>query len=234
MSTRYPSEPTNPRVFEPQVHEALKNPVAGLFFPYKSIPSDRIKYLDDSIPSAAMEFADDSVPASAVDFTTGSVPVAAVAFTDGSVPATAIDTPPYAIARRSTTQTINNNTVTAISFDTEVIDTDGMFSPTSSVITVKTAGLYTCIGQVSWALAATATTRLATTLRAGGSVTIATDERTTSTTEGSGQNVAVTLQLAVNDTIELVVFQTNAAAGTRTVATSTFWPRLSVVRIGAA
>lgn len=71
MSTnRYPGEPHNERTFlEPQVHEALKNPVAGLHFPYNSIPSDRVKWLDDSVPSAAMEFAAESVPVDAIEWT---------------------------------------------------------------------------------------------------------------------------------------------------------------------
>lgn len=221
MSTRYPNEPSN-RFIEPQVHEALKNPIAGLFFPYNSIPSDRVKYLDESVPYSSLSIA------------AGDIPYSALTVADAEIPATKLAAPRYAIARRSTTQTINNNAVTAISFDTEVLDNDTMFAPTSALITCKTAGLFTCIGQVSWALAATATTRMVTALRLNGATTIATDERVSSTTEGVGQNVAVTLQLAVNDTIEIVVFQTNAAAATRTVATSTFWPRLSVVRIGAA
>lgn len=37
MSTRYPGEPTNSFI-EHQVHEALKNPNAGMYFPPNSIP----------------------------------------------------------------------------------------------------------------------------------------------------------------------------------------------------
>ena len=56
MSTRYPAEPQN-QFIEPQVHAALKNPVAGLQFTYNSIPSDRVKWLDESVPVDAVAWA---------------------------------------------------------------------------------------------------------------------------------------------------------------------------------
>jgi hypothetical protein len=142
--------------------------------------------------------------------------------------------PKHAIARRSTTQSIPNNTTVAISFDFQVADTDGMFTPTSALVTAKTPGLFVCTGQTDWAIAATANTRLVTGLRINGGLIMAKDERTGSTTETQGQNVTITLPLVVGDTVELVVYQTNAALAARTISTSTYWPRLSVTRIGPA
>jgi hypothetical protein len=219
---RYPGEPTNAldlvrsASFAPAVMEVLKNPVAPLFFPLNSIPWDRLKVADGDIPYAKLTVA------------------------DGDIPATAIDTIPRATARRSTNQTINNNTITAISFDTEVADTDTMFAATDTKITCVTGGLYLCNAQTSWSLAATATTRMVTAIRmtpisGSGAVTIADDERTSSTTEGIQQNISRVIPMVAGDYIELVVFQTNAAAGTRTVAaTSPYSPLLSATRLGKA
>lgn len=138
----------------------------------------------------------------------------------------------HAIVHRSTTQNISNNTVTTITFDVEDADTDDMFTGPSSNVTIRTKGLYLIVGQVSWALAASATTRLVTGIYLNGTTTIATDERVGSTTEGEGQNVSIVVPLEANNFISLVVYQTNAGAASRTVATSNYWPRLSVTRIG--
>lgn len=218
-TTRYRSEPANSFI-EPQVLETFKNPIAPLYFPPKSIPTAKLMedFADDAIPVTAIEFTDDSVPASAV--------------AEASIK--------RAAARRSTNQTINNNTITAISFDTQVADTDTMFAPTDTKITCVTAGLYLCNAQTSWSLAATVTTRMVSAIRltpisGSGAVTIADDERTSSTTEGIQQNISRVIPMVVGDYIELVVFQTNAAAATRTVAaTSPYSPLLSATRLGAA
>lgn len=214
---RYPGEPTNAldlvrsASFAPAVMEVLKNPVAPLFFPLNSIPWDRLKVADGDIPYAKLTVA------------------------DGDIPATAIDTIPRATARRSTNQTINNNTITAISFDTEVADTDGMFAATDTKITCVTPGVYLVNAQTSWSLAATVTTRMVTAIRLNGTTTIADDERVSSTTEGEQQNISCVIPMVAGDYVEIVVFQTNAAAGTRTVAaTSPYTPLLSATRLGAA
>jgi hypothetical protein len=50
--------------------------------------------------------------------------------------------PPICIVRRVAAQSLADNTNTNISFDTEDVDTDGMFSPTSTDITIQTTGIY--------------------------------------------------------------------------------------------
>jgi len=54
--------------------------------------------------------------------------------------------------KRTSTQTIPNNTITPIIFDTENYDTDNMWEGVSSPsrITIRTAGIYLITGQVHW------------------------------------------------------------------------------------
>lgn len=59
--------------------------------------------------------------------------------------------PPVASVRRNATQSINDSAWTAISFDTETYDTDSMFAPTSTTITIVTGGIYLCCAQVFFA-----------------------------------------------------------------------------------
>ena len=56
--------------------------------------------------------------------------------------------PAYCEIARVATQTINDATDTDISFDTEVHDTDGMFAPTSTTITVNTTGIYVITAEI--------------------------------------------------------------------------------------
>lgn len=49
---------------------------------------------------------------------------------------------PVVRVRRTTNQSIPNNTLTAISFDTQILDTDNMFTPPSTLITINTSGLF--------------------------------------------------------------------------------------------
>lgn len=60
--------------------------------------------------------------------------------------------PPMVHLQQATTQTIANSTLTAITFDTEVIDTEGMHSTTTtpSRITPKTPGWYVGWFGIGW------------------------------------------------------------------------------------
>ena len=58
--------------------------------------------------------------------------------------------PPMVIVRRAVVQSIPHNVVTAISFDTEDVDTDGCFTATSTNITIKTSGVYLLTGNVQY------------------------------------------------------------------------------------
>jgi hypothetical protein len=65
--------------------------------------------------------------------------------------------PPGCIARRTTTQSINNTTFTAISFNSEVVDNDSMFAATSTDITIQHDGYYLAIYGIDWATNTTGT-----------------------------------------------------------------------------
>jgi len=63
-------------------------------------------------------------------------------------------TSPAVLCVSASSQTINNNTETAITFDAaDVFDTDNMHNPSSnpSRITIQTAGAYLFIGSGTWA-----------------------------------------------------------------------------------
>lgn len=59
--------------------------------------------------------------------------------------------PPGCVARRSTSQSINNITFTDISFNTEVADPYGMFAATSAAINVLYDGYYQVQCGIEWA-----------------------------------------------------------------------------------
>ena len=50
--------------------------------------------------------------------------------------------PPIAIVRRAAAQSITTTSLTKVSFDTEDVDTNGMFTATSTDITIQTSGVY--------------------------------------------------------------------------------------------
>lgn len=56
--------------------------------------------------------------------------------------------PPMVIVRRAAAQSIPTTTVTSISFDTEDVDTNAMFTATSTNITIQTSGVYLLAGTV--------------------------------------------------------------------------------------
>lgn len=59
--------------------------------------------------------------------------------------------PPGCIARRAANQSITGSTFTDVSFDTEIVDNVGMFTPTSTNITIQYDGYYLAILSADWA-----------------------------------------------------------------------------------
>lgn len=53
--------------------------------------------------------------------------------------------PPQCEVSRIAVQSIPHSVATTISFDTQVLDTNNMFAPTSDTITIQTAGRYQCV-----------------------------------------------------------------------------------------
>lgn len=118
----------------------------------------------------------------------------------------ALATPPQFQVRRVATQNITSGgAAQTITFDTETVDTDAMFSASSDTITIKTAGVWTFVGggRIPGAsgLKVWEITKNGTVQRDGattGPDTLAQDGRT---------NVVLTFTCAVNDVIKLQAFQ---------------------------
>ena len=124
-------------------------------------------------------------------------------------------------ADRVTNQSISNNTVTSISFDSETADTDGFITPTSTTVTIPSGldGVYAifahCVwasgpGTGCWSSIASSGTRLGAVANAG-------DTRSA---------VSITLPLAAGATISYQVYQISGGAINVTSAS------LYVYRIG--
>lgn len=122
---------------------------------------------------------------------------------------TRVSAPPRVSVARAAAQSIANGGYTAISFDTEVEDTDAMFAPTGTDITVKSAGIWLVTAVVGLVANSSGTrgvavskngTQVATTLPAApasGSFSAA---------------VSTQIRCAVNDVITLSVTQTSGGA----------------------
>jgi len=72
-----------------------------------------------------------------------------------------LSSPPLCRVRRAAAQSIPNATFTSVSFDTEHVDTTGsMFTPTSTNITIPSAGEYMLIGLADFVLNTTPSARI--------------------------------------------------------------------------
>lgn len=113
---------------------------------------------------------------------------------------------PAARLRRTTSQTIPNNTPTLIIFDAEDYDTDDMHDNVSNPtrLTCKTAGLYLLIAQIRWFdnVDGDRTTRI----KRNGTTVIA--EVQDIAAHENGQVAATIYQLNANDYVEVEVVQT--------------------------
>lgn len=111
-----------------------------------------------------------------------------------------------------TSQSIAHNTITVIAFTNETFDATDMHNNIVNPerITATTAGKYLIVGQVSFP--AIATGRRQMFLRKGGIATGAYTEPTPSASNDSTEQVADTVELAVNDYVDLCVFQTSGGA----------------------
>lgn len=123
-------------------------------------------------------------------------------------------------AYNSTTQSVNDATSTALTFDTEAYDTDAFHSgasPSRFTVPSGKAGKYLLVGGTTMA-AATAPTNPTQcwwrkTLSGGGSSELpAGDSRTPSTTIPTGFLAVTTVDLAVGDYVELMVYQDGTGA----------------------
>jgi len=138
--------------------------------------------------------------------------------------------PPICIARRNAAQSIANNTETSVSFDTEDVDTDGMFAPTSTNITIQTDGVYLLTGVVR--LAATVDGLLVCRIKVGGT-TYAEQRFQVS----GGANLLDTMTLSVarslvaTNVCTMTILQNNGGSAARNTASIT---QLAVAWLGQA
>ncbi|MEV7509113.1 hypothetical protein AB0O42_17085 [Streptomyces sp. NPDC089922] len=121
-------------------------------------------------------------------------PIGATADVGVSVYGTDIQAVPYAVATR-------------VTFTGAVYDTDGMFNPADSTLTVQTAGRYLIQGRVLWGFGGTSTDAFRSVrINVNGGVYAEDDQPIDGL--AASQTVSTILQLDEGDTINLSVFQT--------------------------
>jgi len=139
---------------------------------------------------------------------------------------TSLFNPPACRITNNANQSIPNSADTALTFNTELFDTDAMHSTASLTdrITINTAGLYLIIGTVEWATAV------------NGSVKVILNGVSTvgfsSIAANSSRQVVTTLyKAAVRDYFQLVVAQFSGGAVNSNTAAS-YAPIFSAVWVG--
>lgn len=126
---------------------------------------------------------------------------------------------------------IANNTVTALTFDSERANTNGMHSVSVNTgrLTVVTAGNYTITGNVSFA--ANATGIRVVTIRANGTTDLAKIVAQAVTTgDVTVLPVSKTVSLGVGEYVELTVFQTSGG-NLNVLASANYSPEFTAVRV---
>jgi hypothetical protein len=131
--------------------------------------------------------------------------------------------PPYCQIQRAAGQTIPDASNTAISFDAQDHDTDGMFAPTSTDVTIQTAGIY--LVEAETRLSSPCDIRGDLLLKVGGTI------YRREIAYGSAEYFHVTMVMALTaaQVITLEQYQDNSANSTRTLTA-----RMSVAWIGQA
>lgn len=114
---------------------------------------------------------------------------------------------------RTTDQSIPNNTQTAITFDAERHDTDGLHSTVSNTgrVTITTAGVYQLTGSAHFAGNATGYRELAIRLNGATLITRARELSPTAAV-GAALNVSTAYNLGAGDYVEMTVHQTSGGA----------------------
>lgn len=126
---------------------------------------------------------------------------------------------------------VPNNTFTALTFNSERFDTDGMHSTSVNTgrITVTTPGVYTVAAHVNFASNSTGlrTARI----RLNGATVLAVHDSPANSTGSASLTVATIYELALNDYLTVEVFQ-NSGASLDVVAGGNFSPEFSAAWIG--
>lgn len=144
--------------------------------------------------------------------------------------------PPICRVSRVASLSVNNAADTDITFDTEDIDTDGMFTASSTTITVQTAGIYLCTANVQWAANNTGIRLLYITRNAAAN-TYAGVQACSMVAPGTAsfnglQSCSVVVSCSVNDTIKMLVYQNSGGALSVSTEASFDYTNLSVAWLG--
>ena len=135
-------------------------------------------------------------------------------------------------AYHNAAQSIQTAVLTYLSFNSEYWDTDAIHdtSTYNNRLTCKTAGAYLIIGQVRWAANATGQRQVNITLSSGRSVIAAQHEHGNSASIATNMSVSCIYPLAVNDYVELAVYQDSG--GNLDITATAYWsPNFQMVRI---
>jgi len=127
------------------------------------------------------------------------------------------------------TTAITHNSLTSLSFDTEVRDDGGLFSPGSSDrITIVQTGWYSVSGGASWAANSTGVRHIGLAINSS----IYAYRREPAPTSGVlSQNIATVVYLSATDIVQLQVLQ-NSGGDLDLTGGVNYSPYLSVAKIG--
>jgi len=118
-------------------------------------------------------------------------------------------------AYRSATQSISDNTLTALSWNTQVHDTDTCFAPTDTKLYARHAGYYMAGASIMLDAGSVTGERIRLDIRKGGSKYLGTNGSRISNTEVCDLGVATGMfYMAVDEYVEAIVFQTSGGART--------------------
>lgn len=130
---------------------------------------------------------------------------------DQAVTAPKVGILPRARAYHNGTQTITNNTVTALTFNSERFDTDSIHDTVTNAdrMTCKTAGTYLLGVCINWAVNSTGTRYVA--LRVNGTTIIEAATTPGVAVNDVQQSISTIYPLAVNDYVQVIVKQTSGS-----------------------
>lgn len=133
-------------------------------------------------------------------------------------------------AYHSTNTSITNDTLTVLSFDSEVVDEDTIHSTSSNTsrLTAQVTGWYLVAASVEWAANTVGYRQL--NLRLNGGNSIAHQRQSATPTTSATQSIATLIKLTVGDYVEVQVRQTSGGA-LNVLRTADFSPEFAMVRL---